>query len=334
MIGQTDDSHTKKSFLNRWLGWRAVVLLVLLTLGLAPVMYRGYKLGQVPVIDPPFDVEEFTTPIPEEENAYFGFEQANSELIDVPSADYKTYNSQLESGWSSETEVLDRHLNNNRLALKAWREASDFDEYQPPAEWSATTSPLIAVGDTRELSRLAQIQVQKLTQMDRSEEAIPWLKAHFRFAYLIRQRAITINYLVGVAVFAQAANSTIDWASHPHLSQSQIDVVLQSLIAAHRLNSTPSQIIKAVYIAEISFILFTHSSEETDWKAWVEGEPDFSFRLLPHVARNHLLFVNEQRRDRPYFLEYEIFEDVSGLSGSNTDINPEELNDLVSSANS
>ncbi|MBD3673637.1 MAG: hypothetical protein HUJ26_08955 [Planctomycetaceae bacterium] len=335
----------RKTFLQRWLGWRGVVLFFVLMLISLPFLYRGYRLGQVPVLDPPFDVEEFTRPIPDDENAYHGFEQAYGELVDVPDAEYEAYNAQLETGWDLGTDVLERHLDNNRRALKTWRETCELDQYQPHPYQTQDDGPLIPVIDSRELCRLAEIQIQKSAKLGTPKKALPWIRASLRHAYLIRQRGPINNYQVGVAYFSSSSCVINDWSSHPQLTRTELDEAIQELVTARQLNPEFSEVLKAECLANAS--LYELWSVELDqhvhdtigsgevrlgsnWRAWLEGEPAYTVRLFPHMAQNHLRFIHRDRRDRPAIIHGSVFDATASSPSKSSLLTSHELDTLIS----
>lgn len=343
MSSETTQTYKRNSFIARWLRPKlAIPITLLMVLFVSPVLYRGWRLGQVPLADEPFDVGAFLTEIPRDENAYLDFEQAGRELRPIPRADYEQYQTELETGWNFNTAILDKHLENNRAALKTWLEATEKARYQPPSEWTPTKSPLIAVSPTRELHRLANTQIQKFGRTNRPADAIPWIRAQLRFAHLIRRKGDFINYTVGVALFSEMSRTISNWAAHPELSRPDIDLVREALKDARRQNPSPSDFVKSAYIAERSFLELTYDTlvddafsetyGSTSWRAWLEAEPEYSIRLYPHVARNHLLFIEEDRRDRPELINEDLFEDTSATPAQRGDLRAERLAALIQGA--
>lgn len=334
---------TKPSFLKRWLGWRILTLSAVVLILLSPLLYRGWRLGKVPMTDEPFDVEAFLTEVPRDENSYFDFDQAGRELRPVPRADYEKFRDQLEAGWDVGTVVLDRHLENNRTALETWRVAAKKDRYQPPPVTGPDEYPLIAVQLTREFNWLATIQVEKLSRTNHPAEAIPWIEAQLRFVHLIRQNGVQLDYSVGAAFFSFVANSTNAWAAYPDLTNAEIRRVRQSLETARRLNPLSSENTKANYLADTKFYS-SQSLEDTmtayltsgkepplgpKWEWWLAAEPEFTLRLFPHITQNHLRFIDKPRRDRPPLIGDRLFDDSSIKPPNHNEINSDDLTQLI-----
>ena len=296
-------------------------------------------MSQIPAVIEPFDIEEFIKEVPEKENAFSGFEQAGSQLQDVPRIDYAQYQVELETGWDFDTSILDEHLENNRAALNTWLAATEKDHYQPPSEWTSTESPMIAVSSARELYRLASSQIQKFGKINQPEAAIPWIRAQLRSTHLIRRRGDAINYSVGVAVFSISSKTINTWAAHPELSRPDIDRAREALRNARRLNPSPSEYVKTEFVSGRSFHelwndtliddAFSESYGSTAWRAWLAAEPEYTLQLLPHIARNHLLFIEADRRDRPSLINGELFEDATASLAERGNLRSTDLAKLI-----
>jgi hypothetical protein len=128
---------------------------------LAPVSYRAWRLSQVSVSDEPFDLKQFLQKIPASENSYEDFRRAEEQLKTNPS-----------------------------LALKTWFEATEQTRFQPPAEWTDSESPDVAVSTTQEFIRLSGDQIQKSIRVEQPADSIPWIRAQLRFAQLLDGRRL------------------------------------------------------------------------------------------------------------------------------------------------
>jgi hypothetical protein len=317
---------TKPSFLKRWLGWRTLALTILLMILLAPVSYRAWRLSQVPVSNEPFDLKQFLQKIPASENSYDDFRRAEEQLKPNPS-----------------------------LALKTWFEATEKDRFQPPAKWTDSESPDVAVSTTQEFIRLSSDQISKSIRVERPADSIPWIRAQLRFAHLIRQKGLKLNYSTGVAYFSVAAKNANFWSSRPELNRQALDRVRADLKSARDLSPPLSEMIKAECVSEIS--LYKRWSVELEqsvhatidqhvqgriavpepeldfgWRAWLEAEPEYTIRLFPHIARNHLLLIEEDRRDRPELINEDLFEDTSATPAQRGDLRAERLAALIQGA--
>ncbi len=82
----------KPSRLSRLLRWKVAIPSILFVLViLAPVVYRQWRISQVPDIGDPFSVSGILKPIPEEENAFPLFEEAFALRKEVAEADFEEY---------------------------------------------------------------------------------------------------------------------------------------------------------------------------------------------------------------------------------------------------
>ena len=121
----------KPSRLSQLLRWKVAVPSILFVLViLAPVVYRQWRLSQVPDIGDPFSVAEILKSISEEENAFPLFEEAFSLLEKVADADANEYWDEERDGWDPTDNQLNKYLKMNRPALEKWREATEKENYQ------------------------------------------------------------------------------------------------------------------------------------------------------------------------------------------------------------
>jgi hypothetical protein len=234
-------------------------------------------------------------------------------------------------------------LKDNRLALDTWLNGSSKERYQPPARLAPDYYPIVAVEETREFNRLASIQIQRLARTNRPTEVMPWLRAQLRFVHLIRQKGVFTNYSVGVACFARAADTVNEWSAHPKLSATEIAEAYATLETARRMNPPLSETIKALSLAESQFYgnrsieeliqLYRSSGHEpplgANWEWWLEGEPEYTLRLFPHLARNHLLFIDKPRRKRPPLIGGDLFDDSSISPVEQEQLNADEMSNLM-----
>jgi hypothetical protein len=316
---------TKPSFLKRWLGWRILALTAVVLILLSPLLYRGWRLGQVPPSEEPFLVDEFPKEIPEEENAAPLLVQATERFVKVADSDFKVYFDQSYDGWDPGDATLDHYLELNQAALEIWRTAASRSRYQLDSETLDDEMKENFIFRLRELNRFAISQIEKVTKNDHPREAISWLEAMMRHAHLIRQNSAELNLLVGISFFAIASKATIEWVVHPDLASSDIQQVLDTMIGARGLAPPLAENIKYGYLDNKEYWangdygeyleLYRRAGAEpplgSKWECWLEAEPQFTLHLMPHLAKNHLLFIDRPRRDRPPLIDGDLFEDSS-----------------------
>lgn len=191
-------SRYKPSQLSRQLRWSVVIGSILFVpVVLMPMVYRLWRLWQVPDIGDPFVVSQILKPIPEEENAFPVFEEAFALRVEVPQADFEEYLSEsLNDGWNPTDNQLNKYLEMNRPALEKWREATQKENYQIVRIAQNGQS----IYDTRyepsrDLVAWCQTEIERLTKTGRPTEAIPWLRASFRYS----SRVTRLGWIVDLA---------------------------------------------------------------------------------------------------------------------------------------
>jgi hypothetical protein len=315
----------KRSLRSRLRRWHFVVPSILFVLLLlSAVGFHHWRLSRVPDIGDPFSVSEVLKPIPDEENAFPLFAEADALRIEVAEADSEQYFDEELDGWDSTATLLNKYLELNRPALEKWREATEKENYQivPIADVSVE-SFLNKAQANRELVRRCQMEIERLTQTGKPADAIPWFRASFRCGGLVTRNAPSFNRLVGISCFAISANSALKWAQYPDVTRDDLLDLLAVVQATARLMEKPSTTIKMDYLnsrqyfAEWSYDdmkkLYRNTTDEpplgSKLETWLLAEPEFTRRLLPHITANHLAFVDDARRKRPPLLDDRVFDE-------------------------
>lgn len=335
---------SKPSFLKRWLGWRLIALTAVVLILLAPVLYRGWRLGQVPVSDDPFDVEAFQSQpeVPDEENAAVLLLKATEKFVKLPQADEDAYLDEFIDGWDPGDATLDRYLIANQPALEIWRDASDRSNFQIDLESVDVETKLKFSQGLRELNRVAVNQIEKHIAIGDPQAAMPLIEAMIRLSHLLQENSFDF-FSISTTYFAVASTTANDWSVHPVLKRQDIDQVLETIIKTRKLNPQPSEMIKAGYVSskkawkETSVDDYIKSYRDhgmdpplgSKWRWWLEAEPQFTIRLLPHITRNHLLFIDKVRRDRPPTIDGDLFDDSSLPSAKRGELNSQKLSNLM-----
>lgn len=334
---------TKPSFLKRWLGWRILALSAVVLILLSPLLYRGWRLSQVPVTDEPFDVEAFQTEVPDDENAALLLLDAAEKLVVVAEADQEAYFKESYDGWDPGDAVLDRYLRANLPAMEIWRTAADRPDFQIDLDAADIETQMSFYGHVRDLNRFANSQIEKLVATGDPRAAIPWIEAMMRHAHLFRKNSAELNVLVGISFFAIASEATNDWAAHSDVDRTDLDRLLGMMIRARAINPPPSDTIKVAYLSNKKAYggksideyikIYRDNGQEPPlgswWRWWLEAEPQFTQRLMPHTTRNHLLFIDQDRRDRPPLVDGNLFDESSLGPAMRASLHPERLSSLL-----
>jgi hypothetical protein len=246
-------------------------------------------------------------------------------------------------GWNPGDETLDRYLERNQTSLELWRKAVLLSNYQLDFDSQDDESELDLIRKLRDLNQFAINQIEKLTRSDRLTDAIPWIDAHLRFSYLIRKNSSESHLFSGAAFFAISANAVDEWVTHPELSRAEIDQVRVALTLAHQLRPPLSENVKVGYLAtrkvyrkwtykEYAEPYFKQRAKPpiaSKWKSWVDAEPEYALKLLPLIAKNHLLFIDEPRRDRPPLVSDDLFHDSSVSTAERGGLDVNALEELI-----
>ncbi len=314
------------SQLSRQLRWSVAIALILIVLIiLMPMAYHLWRLWQVPDIGNPFAVSQILKQIPEEDNAFPGFEEAFALWIEVAKVDFDEYLDEvLSDGWDATDNHLNKYLEFNRPALEKWREATEKENYQ--IERIAQIGKPVyhtRFRPSRDLVLWCQMEIERLTKTGRPAEAIPWLRASFRYSSLITRDAPWLDRLTGSSNFAISARSAVMWMQHPDLTSDELLGLLSEVQASVRLMEKLSTTVKVDYLAsQQEYAKWSYDDMEAEYansptdpplgskgEAWLMAEPEFSRRLSAHVTANLLVFVDNPRRDRPAILDGDIFDD-------------------------
>ena len=316
--------------LRRWALGIGLTLIGLLILA-APMLFRQWRLFCVPDIGDPFPIADVLQPISEEENAYPLFKEAFALMENLPPAHMDEYFDQVSDGWDPTDHLLNKYLRLNRPALEKWREATEKADYQfAPRSKVEIETDMARVQAIRELYRLCEYEIERLTKSHRPAEAFPLLQASFRCSSLITRKADLFDRLLGTACFAMSASSAEMWMHHPDVTADELRQLLLVVQESTQLMEKRSTTVKVDYLKsrqgydEWSYDKMMRSYDEikikypgsiinppfrSSWEAWLLAEPEFSRRLGAHVTASHLAFVDAPRRQRPPLLSGEFFDE-------------------------
>ncbi len=323
----------KPCLLLRLLSWKvAIPALLFALLMFAPVIYRQRQLSQVPNIDDPFPASMLLKPIPTEQNAFPLFEEAFALHVEVAEVDFEKYMDEELDGWDPAHHHLNKYLELNRPALEKWREATEKENYQVvPVDQLSLDFYVTNIQANRALVRWCQVEIERLTKTGKPADTLPWLRASFRCSGLVTRNAPWLDRLVGAAVFAISTTSAENWMQQPDVTREQLLDLLSVVQISARMMETPSTTVKVNYLVDQhEYATWSYDKMEaayarmgatpplgSKWETWLFAEPEVSRRLAAHAAANHLDFVDDHRRDRPPFLDGDVFdESAAGVTPS------------------
>jgi len=312
MPGEFDDKqlqHTKKSFLNRWLGWRALVLLVFVFFLLSPVIYRGWKLRGVPDFPEPFDREPLLNySVPASDNAFTDYRKAIS-LYTQPTDEVEELRDRIyEEGWHLANDEVRQFLHDNEAALQAWRTGTEKDlALFIPAKDYHLEIDLDPVQEMREFYRTVVLLCHQLEAEGKPDEAWEWYRASFRASRHVGAHGGIIERIIGAAFFAVSAHNLEGWSMDPRLNPDDLQESIEDLQSACELTEQASTTLQIEYLSFHQTLdnFMQGLSPNEEWipvppaLMYFTGEPELSQRLSRICFHNQLMFCDEDRNKRP-----------------------------------
>ena len=300
--------ETHPSWWNPWHWPTGIWVLVIgLALMLVPFGIRAIRLSGVPLMDEPFDVEEFVKwDVPEAENAFTEYRQAADMRAKIVAAvvartgtEPNPYDEVSEKGWAAADDVTKEWLEANREVLAVWRRGTEKQHalYISPVEFNVETL-LPVVQEMRMFVRLAMLEEARARHEGKFEEAWQWSRAAFRSGGHTSHRGCIIQGLVGIALHAMSTNGMAQWAEQPGVSEEQLKQAIAQIKSDFALYEQESNIFKAEYLMMRNTLLspswfqMVNSSELPasimKMGLWVIGEPELTLRLTRQACANQL----------------------------------------------
>lgn len=280
--------------------WRIVFPLFIATLIAAPFIYRASCLWGIPDIGHPFDVEEFASYAPADEDNAFTYYRTTEGIFDesagVVSEDLHLVH-ELETDLQSGQVALpyqdnwNKWLKNNQEALEIWKEGTECKEALA-FDSKAILLPyqmLPAVGQTRAVTCLVLAKAKMLVEHGQFDEAWEWYKALFRFSRHQGHRSIEIDRFIGMATHSRCTSAIVNhWANRADISEQQLATAINDLTAAFMQTADSLDTLKANYWRWFNLLdtgnPAVQSLLEPSWQAavelWLNNEPEHTLRLL------------------------------------------------------
>lgn len=302
----------KTSRLLWWLHPKVALPLTLLGLLLAaPFLYRGYRISRVPDIGDPFDVEAFgTVNIAPADNAMTQYALATTLLRKrvYSGTDLDLEEMARSHGWSHASEAVMKWLDDNQPALAEWRKGTELSQAVAiqPKDFRFT-STLDVVQESREFTRLATLQAERLAHEGDAEAAWGWLLASFRSSRHVQQNGVLIQRLVGMAMFFSTADGTRRWAANSGVTAEMLRKALAEFREADQLTPPNSVAMKAEYLVLRNTLRDIQSLSEfvddvpsglQSPALFVMGEPELSLKVFQHVFANQLSEIDKPKASR------------------------------------
>src|SRR6185369_6468338 len=167
--------------LHRILRWLAkplvwVPLLICLLLLGGALGFRASRIAGIPDVGDPFDVEVFgTVVVADADNAYVHYRTAFSKLTPISRSAWDSRDLVLEQGWSAANDDLRKWLEDNANALEHFRRGSECpDSLRIQPKEIDINNAAAALGEHREMTRLALLNAARLTKAGQVDDAWLW----------------------------------------------------------------------------------------------------------------------------------------------------------------
>lgn len=302
-----------------------VAIVVLCLAGV--LQFRQSRLAGVPDIGHPFDVEEWGyIEIDPAENAAGDYEAAARLYRGISEPSYEELDIVWERGWAEASPTVHTWLEDNRAALLAWRVGTTKDTHLrvQPAEITIDDT-LSILFDCRYLSKLAQLEAERLRFLGDIAVAWEWLRASIRFTHHSGMNAGIINRISEETHYSLCVRRIVAWAQSSNVSSEQLAQALSDVRAAWNLSSSVSASFRAEYfyvcneLAHLEEVRSSFDRLANDWgmddlriapkrQLWLNNEPELTRRLLQHQIANLLTFADEplsgQPRQLPQHISY------------------------------
>lgn len=258
----TENLPPEKISLRSRLAWlahvRVVMVLVVTMLAVTPFVIRGYRLSGVPDVPPPFDVDAFVKySVPDEENAFFYFQQAHdtyeSGSVEQRRKAHEALSKFTTRGtvitWADVPAELQSWLDEQQPVLELFRKGARCSKslYIPADQWK-TTVLLPVVQTLRVLHQLAQIEALRQLNEGHVHEAAEILHDAFRASRHLGQRGCIIERYVGMACHALVVPAWHEWSRRPDVTAEEIEAALERLRADWALTAPPSENLKIQFL--------------------------------------------------------------------------------------
>ena len=297
----------------------ALQLMPIVLLCLAPFLYRGYRISEVPHVDEPFEVETVAgLQVPGERNAFVEYQQAAK--LSVCFHDYAPDCSAPPHyvwGYPNE-DVTDAHrkwLAGNEKALAVWRRGTEKPDALWPQPDGVTYGPLSFEG--YQLRPLVFLKVDQMASEGRLDDAWQWLRAALRYSRHQGRHCGIVQRCQAYHSHGDVSGAMAWWASHPRVTAAQLKAALHDVRVEFRRTPPPSHNLKYEYVAwkrfleqrDVDEILAADifMREGAEWEARLArgalysiGEPKRTRILFRHAFANWLQLVDQPLHAKRY----------------------------------
>ncbi len=305
-----------------------IPLIVALVIG-SPFLYRASRLWKLPDIGEPFDVQEFTSYKPaDDENAFTYYALVKDRRTPDPKL---TTVKTLANGYEmthlslSFDQVLESNTTDfpyrkeweswiaeNDDVLQAWKQGSEKTEslHILPAEMHVATL-LPVIDEMHSIARLVVVKAKQLADDGKLDEAWELYRALFRCSRHLGQHSFVIDRHVGIAHYHQTCRAVLNhWARQPGITDKQLATAIQQLTDINEMTPPLADGFKTEYL------MYMNTLSRSDWtlriseqieggstedifgplNLWLQNEPEFTRRLLKLYFAEAVFSVETSRQ--------------------------------------
>jgi hypothetical protein len=235
---------------GRW--WRLALLVFVPFSSLLPP-YIGYRAWSIPAIGPPFDIQEFRSEVPLDQNSAEVYRRAMNSLWNssIPLLNHGSeIHEAIDRGWNPENQVAVDAWRNNQDAIAAVRRAAampraTFHFASGSGAWKDHD-----LQGMRALVRLMELDLRE--RMARGDLAGAWDDLHvlFQMAAQMTVKAEEFQRQGGLHFQRLALQLARSWAVDPRQTHERLQTALRDF-RQFPTPRPPSELIKATYAANV-----------------------------------------------------------------------------------
>jgi hypothetical protein len=300
-----------------WSTW-TWVLAILVSVAVWPLVSRWYYLRQVPDVDVPFDAQQFVgDPVPTGRDASAHYQSA-VQMLNLVSTDWLSGaigDARDHEHWDTR---LDQWLADHASVLAQLEFASQCQLISKTSLNQSTRNMSLQTG-LRQLAGLSEAMALKCERSGELSEAWRWHRVTLRLALHSEKMGSVIDILTGAAIRDLALHAIRRWASHPSLTQPQLQEARTELVRLIIDRPPLSETMRFAYLesetllqskiggrylfpeVDNSILIEPLPSFANRLYLWSIGQPDLSLRLLRQILINNL-----DQIDRPVHLRQNV----------------------------
>jgi hypothetical protein len=247
---------------------------VVLTALAIVVTLKATSLNGLPDVGDPFDVEEFSRPIPDETNAFVVYKRAFDKLGKDPINPAGVW----KADWASSSDDQRRWLEQSREALELWKQGTSRPDalYISPKTLNVSTL-LPVIQGMRSFARLAVLEGTRLEAEGDLNGALDWYLAVLRSSRHCGKRGVAIERLVGIAIGAMVSTRLSTWAVDPKVDATMLRKALDAVIQADSMTPKDSDSFKCEYISFVNTIADPAYEDPAKLTGLAGGKPTWSW---------------------------------------------------------